>query len=100
MEIKKVLRVKVAANGGITADGHPISLEQLSANLVELKQAGGGVMYYRENPEGEPHPNAIAVIQKVSEKQASCEAIGYPDFSDSVDDKGVSHPSNKISRNC
>jgi biopolymer transport protein ExbD len=92
-EVNKVLKVKVTAGGDITADGQPVTLEQLTARLAELKLAGGGVWYHRENAAGEPHPNAMKVIELVAQNKLPVRLSANPDFSDAVDEKGVSHPS-------
>jgi biopolymer transport protein ExbD len=88
----KVLKIKVTSGGDITADGEPVTLEQLATKLTALKQVGGKVWYYRENPAGEPHPNAMKVIEQVVENKLPIRLSTKPDFSDAVDDKGVSHP--------
>jgi biopolymer transport protein ExbD len=92
VQINKVLKVKVTASGDITADGQPVTLEQLAPKLSELKKAGGGVWYYRENPGSEPHPNAMKVVELVAENKLPIRLSAKPDFSDAVDDKGVSPP--------
>jgi biopolymer transport protein ExbD len=88
----KVIKVKVTASGDITADGQPVTLDQLAAKLANLKTAGGEVWYHRENPAAEPHPNAMKVIELVAENKLPVKLSAKPDFSDAVDDKGVSHP--------
>jgi biopolymer transport protein ExbD len=88
----KVIKVKVTARGEITADGESIELEQLAAKFVHLKKAGGEVWYHRENAAGEPHPNAMKVIELVTENKLPVKLSAKPDFSDTVDDKGMSHP--------
>jgi hypothetical protein len=88
----KVVKVKVTAGGEITADGQPVTLEQLAVKLADLKQAGGEVWYHRENPAGEPHPNAMKVIELVANNKLPVKLSAKPDFSDAVDEKGVSHP--------
>ena len=88
----RIIKVKVMAGGDITADGQPVTLEQLGAKLTALKQASGVVWYHRENPGDEPHPNAMKVIELVAEKQLPVKLSAKPDFSDSVDDKGLSRP--------
>ena len=91
----KVIKVKVTADGEITADGQPVTLEQLSAKCADLKKAGGEVWYHRENPAGDPHPNAMKVIELVAENKLPVKLSAKPDFSDVVDDKGVSHPAGR-----
>jgi biopolymer transport protein ExbD len=92
VQTTKVLKVAVTANGEIAADGHPVTLDQLSARLAALKQAGGGVWYYRENPSVEPHMNAMKVIELIADNKLPIRLSSSPDFSDCVDDKGVTHP--------
>jgi biopolymer transport protein ExbD len=89
VQTTRVLKVTVTANGEIALDGHPATLDQLSARLTELKQAGGEVWYYRENPSAEPHMNAMKVIELVADNRLSIQLSSKPDFSDYVDDKGV-----------
>ena len=88
----KVLKVYVTVSGEITADGQPVTPDQLAAKLAELKQAGGEVWYCRENPSAEPHPNAMKVMELVADNQLSIRLSSKPDFSDFVDDQGVSRP--------
>ena len=88
----KVIKIKVTAGGDITADGQFVTLEQLAAKLAGLKGSGGEVWYHRENPAGEPHPNAMKVIELVARNKLPVKLSTKPDFSDAVDDRGVSHP--------
>jgi biopolymer transport protein ExbD len=92
VQAAKIIKVKVSASGEISADGQPITLKQLAAKFADLKQVGGQV-YHRENPAGEPHPNAMKVIKLVAENKLTIKLSTKPDFSDAVDDKGVSRPS-------
>jgi biopolymer transport protein ExbD len=92
VERDNAIKVKVTMNGEITADGQPVTLEKLAARLADLKQAGGVVWYHRENPAGEPHANAMKVIELVAESKLPIRLSTKPDFSDAVDDKGVSRP--------
>jgi hypothetical protein len=92
VQVNKVIKIKVTTGGAITADGQSVTLDQLATKLAELKQAGGEVWYHRENPAGEPHPNAIKVIELVVEHKLPVKLSAKPDFSDAVDGKGVSHP--------
>jgi biopolymer transport protein ExbD len=86
------LKIKVSAGGEITVDGQAVSLEQTSAKLADLKKASGVVLYHRENPQGEPHPNAMKVMKLVADNQLPIRLCAKADFSDSVDEKGVSRP--------
>jgi hypothetical protein len=86
------LKIKVAPGGEITVDGEVASLDQLSAKLVELKKKNGTVLYHRENPQGEPHPNAMQVMKLVVDNNLPIRLCATPDFSDTVDEKGISHP--------
>ena len=92
MRADKVLKVQVTSGGDVTADGEPVTLEQLATRLAALKQAGGVVWYYRENPTGEPHPNAMKVIEQVAQNKLPIRLSMRPDFSDAADSKGVSYP--------
>jgi hypothetical protein len=86
------LKIKVCAGGEIIVDGQGASLDQTSAKLADLKKANGVVLYYRENPHGEPHPNTMRVMRLVVDNQLSIRLCAKPDFSDSVDEKGISRP--------
>lgn len=83
-QFTEVIKVSITADGEIYADGQPVTLEQLAAKFAELKQAGGAVYYYRENPEDEPHPNATKVIELVVENSLPVRLSAKPDFSDAV----------------
>jgi biopolymer transport protein ExbD len=86
------LKIKVSAAGEITIDGQAASLDQTATKLADLKKANGAVLYHRENPQGEPHPNAMKVIKLVTDNQLPICLCAQADFSDSVDEKGVSRP--------
>jgi hypothetical protein len=92
VHVSKIIKIKVTAGGDITADGQPLTLEQLATKLSELKRDRGGVWYYRESPEGEPHPNAMKVVELVAENKLPVRLAVKPDFSDAVDDISLSHP--------
>ena len=79
-----LLKVTVSTKGEITADGQPVTLEQLSAKMDELQKVeGGAVLYYRENPhQRRPHPNAEKVIQLVIDHQLPIKLCTKPDFSE------------------
>ena len=84
----KILKVKVTAGGDVTADDQAVTLEQLATLFARLKRTGGMVLYYRENPAGEPHPNAEKVIKSVIENKLPVRLSTQPDFSDAVSPSG------------
>ena len=58
-------RVKVTADGLIFLNGNPATMEDLEVEFARLATVSGGVWYYRENSQAEPHPVAEQVIQAV-----------------------------------
>jgi biopolymer transport protein ExbD len=59
------IKIKVAADGEIIADGQTVSLEQIAALLAQLKKENGGVCIHWERPPGGRHPNAAKVMDLV-----------------------------------
>ncbi|MBX7167323.1 MAG: hypothetical protein K1X74_13415 [Pirellulales bacterium] len=90
MQSRKQIKVKVAADGDIAADGQRVTVEQLAIKFADLKATRGEVWYHRENPADEPHANALKVMELVAEHGLPIRLSAMPDFSDTVDDKGVS----------
>ncbi len=86
------VEVKVMVDGTIFADGDKVSLDQLRSTFAHLKEAGGTVWYYREAADGEPHPNAMEVMNLVVENQLPLTMSTKPDYSDSVGPEGVPQP--------
>ena len=84
VQASNVLKVTVTSGGDITADGQPVTLDQLALKFAELKESGGAVWYHRENPAGEPHPNAMKVIALLIENKLPVRLSAKPDFSDAV----------------
>jgi hypothetical protein len=78
----RVLKVQVLAGGEITADGQPVTLEELAARVADLKQANGEVWYYREMPMGEPHPIAGKVIGLFIDNRLLIRLSVKPDFAE------------------
>ena len=60
-----VAKVFVQLDGTILLNGQPTTLENLKKEFVTLKSQNGSVWYSRANPEGEPPPHAMEVIQAV-----------------------------------
>ncbi len=89
---EKIARVAVFASGAVQLDGRPTTLPALDAELGKLKADKGVVWYHRENPASEPPPQGTAVIQLIIKHQLPVSMSTKPDFSDYVDEKGVSRP--------
>lgn len=63
----EILPVHVTAAGVIKANDREVSLEDLKKEFARLAAAGGSVLYTRDNPSGDPHPNAMKVMEAVAE---------------------------------
>lgn len=87
-----VAKVTVMASGALFLDGRPTTLPAIEERLKTLKAASGVVWYHRENPASEPPPQGNAVVQLIIKYQLPVSMSAKPDFSDYVDDKGVSRP--------
>ncbi|MGH7370762.1 MAG: hypothetical protein ACREJK_02820 [Candidatus Methylomirabilales bacterium] len=61
----EIAKVKVNRTGTIYLNGKVVTIEALQQEFARLKQGNGAVWYYRENPQGEPSPQAMAVIQAI-----------------------------------
>lgn len=60
-----ISRVKVTQTGVIYLNGKTTSIEDLKKEFALLKSQNGSVWYFRENPQGEPTEQAMAVIKAV-----------------------------------
>jgi hypothetical protein len=85
-------KVKVMADGSLFVDGEPATLERLDQRFAELANAHGVVWYYREAGESSPPPIAARVIELVIKHRLPISMSSKPDFSDTIDQNGVSHP--------
>lgn len=90
-EVPRV-EIQVLASGEVQITGVPKSLPEVDKALASLVREGGEVWYYRENAAGDPHPNAVAVIELIVKHQLPISMSTKPDFSDYVDEGGASHP--------
>lgn len=86
------IEVQVSSTGEIRVDGTPMSIDQVDARIAKLASEAGTVWYYCEGATGEPHPNAMRVIELVVKHRLPISMSSKPDFSDYIDDTGESHP--------
>ena len=87
-----VARVSALASGKLLLNGKPSDVKSIDTELGKIKERKGEVWYYRESPQAEPHPNAMAVVELVVKHQLPISMSTKPDFSDFVDRDGRSRP--------
>ena len=64
-----IAKVKVDRSGTIFLDGTEVTVDELREAFARLKEEGGAVWYHREDPQREPTPEVIAVIEAVVDDQ-------------------------------
>lgn len=79
---RPVARVSVSAAGVVSLDGRTATLPEVKSALRALAQKGGEVWYYRPNPEGEPPPGAMEVVQAIIDARLPVRLATKPDFSE------------------
>jgi hypothetical protein len=87
-----VLKISVLQSGKILADGVEISLDDLNARLSQIKSQNGVVWYYREAAQGKAPPVATEVIKTILNQALPISLSSKPDFSDAIDERGISRP--------
>jgi biopolymer transport protein ExbD len=68
-EYSEIAKIKVDQAGTIYLNGNSVSIQELKHEFKRLKQVNGAVWYYRDNPQGEPHPKAVEVIKAVVDEK-------------------------------
>ncbi len=79
-----ILKIAVMADGRITVNGAPATMESLRESLKKLSQQKGVVWYYREAGKSEPPPEAKQVIQAVIDARLPIRLSSRPDYSDAI----------------
>ena len=87
-----ILKVSVLQSGKLLADETEIRLDGLDARLAQVKSHNGVVWYYRGGGQGEPPPVAMEVIKLVVKHSLPVGMSSKPDFSDTIDEHGISRP--------
>lgn len=72
------------ADGRITVNGAPATIESLRESLMKLSQQKGVVWYYREAGNSEPPPETKQVIQAVIEARLPIRLSSRPNYSDAI----------------
>jgi hypothetical protein len=76
------------ADGRVTLDGSPATLDSVRVSLRRLSEQKGVVWYYREAPETRAPPESIAIIQGIIENRLPVRLSTRPDFSDAIGPAG------------
>jgi hypothetical protein len=83
-----IIKVTVFADGHITADGAPATVDSLREPLKKLAEQNGVVWYYQELGQGRPTPQFIQVtmqvIKVVTEARLPIRISSRPDYSDAI----------------
>jgi hypothetical protein len=87
-----ILKVSVLQSGKLLADGTEIPLDGLDTRLAQIKSQNGVVWYYREGGQSEPPPVAMEVMKLVVKHSLPVSMSSKPDFSDTIDERGISRP--------
>ena len=79
-----IVKVAVFADGHITADGQPATLDSLRESFKTLAAQKGVVWYYRETGHSEPPPQAMEVMKAVIAARLPIRLSSRPDYSDAI----------------
>jgi len=83
-----VLKVAVMADGRITVNGAPATMDSLRESLKKMSQQKGVVWYYREAGRTEGQPEAKQVIQAVIDARLPIRLSSRPDYSNAIGEDG------------
>ena len=79
-----ILKVAVFADGRITVDGSVTTIDSLRQSLKTLAEQKGAVWYYREAGQGEPHPQAMQIMQTIVANRLPVRLSSRSDYSDAI----------------
>jgi hypothetical protein len=82
------VRIWVSKAGTVELDGKAVELAVVESALATLAKQNGVVIYGREAPSEDPHPNGMKVIQMVIANSLPIRMSTKPDFSDAVTPDG------------
>jgi len=88
----RVTRISVLSTGKVLLNGKDSNVTEVRRSLESASAKSTAVWYYRESGKGEPPPQAIAVFKIIVENKLPVSLSTKPDFSDYVDEKGLSRP--------
>jgi hypothetical protein len=79
-----ILKIAVMADGRITVDGSPATIDSVRVSLRQLSKQRGVVWYYREAGQAEPLRQSAEVIQAVIQNRLRIRLSSRPDYSDAI----------------
>ena len=87
-----ILKVAVFADGRLTVDEKPSTVDELRDSLARIREQGGAVWYYREAGQEEPPPIVLQVMGALADAKVPIRLSSKPDYSDTIGPDGVSRP--------
>jgi hypothetical protein len=82
------IRVYINKSGVIALDGKAATFDEAGKAFAVLAKRKGVVLYARESPEEEPHPNAVKVLNLVIQNKLPVRLCMTMDCSDAIDANG------------
>jgi hypothetical protein len=83
-----IVKIAVLADGRITLNGSPATVDTVRVSLKRLAEQKGVVWYYREAGQGKAPPESTEVMQTVIENRLPIRLSSRPDFSDAIGPDG------------
>ncbi len=87
-QVAPIIKVAVFADGHITADGSPATVESLQESFKKLAGQKGSVWIYREAGRAGPSRQATQVMLAVNAAGVPFRLSSRPDYSDSLGPDG------------
>jgi|SRR5665213_2239591 len=84
----KILKIAVMADGRITMDGSPTTIDSLRAAFKRLADQKGVVWYYREAGQSAAPSESSEIMKAVIENQLPIRLSSRPDYSDAIGPDG------------
>jgi hypothetical protein len=83
-----ILKIAVMADGRITMDGSPTTIDSLRASLKRLADQKGVVWYCREAGQSAAPPESAEIMKAVVENHPPIRLSSRPDYSDAIGSDG------------
>jgi hypothetical protein len=83
-----ILKIAVMADGRITMNGSPTTINSLRVSLKRLADLKGAVWYYREAGQGVAPPESAEIMQAVVENHLPIRLSSRHDYSDAISSDG------------